>query len=120
MCYHIHMDKKYDYALENLINLDGYIAEIGEGYWIKIEAKKVAQSKEKPYGIKYSLTLHDTNGERVLGYDNAHAIPFNPSFKGHDHMHKGGKIIKYNYNDAAKLLEDFWKDVERITERRIK
>lgn len=111
------MNKKHDHALETLLELDGYIAEIGKGYWIKIEVKRVEPSQPKPHGLKYSLTLHNSTGERVLGYDNAHFIPSKGSLKTHDHMHKSGKVISYHYTDAAKLLEDFWKDVDHIIER---
>ncbi|EKE09260.1 MAG: hypothetical protein ACD_16C00203G0005 [uncultured bacterium] len=112
------MDKKHDYALETLIDLDGFIAEIWQGYWVKIEAKRVEKDKTKPHGIKYSLTLHNSKGERELGYDNAHSVPHRSSIKVHDHKHKSGKIIRYDYKDAGMLLEDFWKDVDRILERK--
>lgn len=118
MCYDTIIDKKQDYALETLLELDGYIAEIGDGYWVKIEVRRVAQGEEKPHGIKYSLTLHNASGERLLGYDNAHGLLYNLSAKAYDHMHKGGKIVKDNYRDAAKFLEDFWKDVDRIIDRK--
>lgn len=108
------MCKKHDYTLDTLISLDGFIAEVGKGYWIKIEARKVKSDIAKPYGIKYSLTLHDPKGERILGYDNAHSIPSKPLIKAHDHMHRSGKIINYHYQDAIKLLDDFWEDVDRI------
>ena len=108
------MDKKQDYALETLVDLDGFIAEIGEGHWVKIEAKKVEKDQAKPHGIKYSLTLHTSKGNRVLGYDNAHSVSSKPSIKAHDHTHKSSKIVHYAYKDAEKLLIDFWKDVDRI------
>jgi len=111
------MREHRDYTLETLIELDGMIATLGGGFWIKIEAQRVQNDEAKPYGIKYSLTLHDARGERVLGYDNAHALPKNASIKTHDHMHRSGKIVKYEYKDAATLLEDFRKDVERIMRR---
>jgi hypothetical protein len=112
------MVKKLDHALEALIDLNGYIAELGEGYWVKFEARIVDQDADKPHGIKYSLTLHDSLGNRILGYDNAHSIPGKPSIKTHDHMHKGNKIVRYAYKDAAQLLEDFWQDVDRILRRK--
>lgn len=112
------MNKNHDDSLETLIDLDGYIVEIGEGFWVKIEARRIEQSEDKPFGIKYSLTLHNPMGERILGYDNAHSIPSKPTIKTHDHMHKSGKVIQYAYKDAAKLLEDFWKDVDRILGRK--
>ena len=54
----------------------------------------------------------------MLGYDNAHGIPSKPSITAHDHMHKSNKIIQYAYKDAAELLRDFWKDVDRILKRK--
>ena len=97
--------------------MNEFIAEVGKGYWVKIEARKVTENHAKPHGIKYSLTLHDHKGEKILGYDNAHAVLSKPSAKIHDHMHKGGKIIRYSYEDAAKLLEDFWGDVDKILDK---
>ncbi len=63
-----------DAAIEALLDLDGSILDQGGGYWIKIEAKKVAVSVEIPHGIRYSLTLHQPSGRRILGYDNAHLV----------------------------------------------
>lgn len=109
---------KKDYTLETLLDLDGFIAEIGQGYWVKFEAKKIKDlNVHKPYGIKYSLTLHDPNGARVLGYDNAHQSPGAKSSAPHDHKHKNERIIQYDYQDAEKLLDDFWHDVEKILQK---
>jgi uncharacterized protein DUF6516 len=112
------MQKIADYALETLLDLDGYIAELGEGYWVKIEARRTTIDEQKPHGIKYSLTLHDLKGTRILGYDNAHSVSSRRSLKAHDHIHKSGRVISYIYKDAVQLLDDFWKDVDRILERK--
>lgn len=107
-----------DFALETLLDLNGFIAEIGQGFWVKIEAKKMRLDTNKPFGIKYSLTLHSPLGERIFGIDNAHAAPKSSSREPHDHIHKGGRIQKYSYISAEKLLEDFWDEVENILKRR--
>ena len=57
-------------GLENLLNLDGEIFPMDNGYWTKFEARRVPISAQMPHGIRYSLTLHDRNNTRVLGYDN--------------------------------------------------
>ena len=62
-----------DPSLDTLLDLDGGILEQEGGFWIKVEAKRVKVSGDTPHGIRYSLTLHDKFGTRVLGYDNAHA-----------------------------------------------
>jgi hypothetical protein len=72
-----------------------------------------------PHGVRYSLTLHDRHNRRILGFDNAHAI--RPVRKGYaarkitwDHRHKREKVLPYDYESAGHLLEDFWREVERI------
>jgi len=53
--------------LENLLNLHGEVFPMDSGYWIKFEAHQVNPSVSIPHGIKYSLTLHDKNNQRVIG-----------------------------------------------------
>ena len=89
------------------------------GYWTKFEARKVEPNDHIPHGIKYSLTLHNRRNERIIGYDNAHAI----KRKGNkyianrivwDHKHKQDVVEAYEFDSAGQLLEDFWTDVDRI------
>lgn len=61
-------------GLDYLLELDGEIFPMDNGYWTKFEAKKVGPNEKIPHGVKYSLTLHDRNNTRILGYDNAHGI----------------------------------------------
>ena len=108
------MEQK-DHTLETLLDLDGFIAEIGQGYWVKFEVKRIKKINiNKPYGIKYSLTLHSPDGNRILGYDNAHQAPGTKFSDPHDHKHKNERIVQYDYNNAEQLLTDFWNDVEKL------
>ena len=106
-------------GLENLLNLDGEIFPMDNGYWTKFEARRVPVSSQMPHGIRYSLTLHDRNNTRVIGYDNAHAVK--PSRKRFgavkitwDHAHRKNKLEPYEFESAAQLLEDFWNEVDRF------
>ena len=90
-------------------------------FWTKIEACRVEPNKHIPHGVKYSLTLHDKNNTRILGFDNAHA--YKPKKKRYgaqkitrDHKHKREKVSPYEYESASQLLEDFWAAVEHIIE----
>ena len=65
---------KIDPVIDTLLDLDGSILDQENGYWIKIEAKRSVISDEVPHGIRYSLTLHEPYGKRILGYDNAHVV----------------------------------------------
>lgn len=111
-----------DIGLETLLDLDGSILEQEGGYWIKIAAKRVPVSQHQWHGIKYSLTLHDKYGVRVLGYDNAHAVkpPKKFKFSGwrlpYDHRHRTSrdKGVPYAFESAHRLLEDFFAEVDRV------
>lgn len=96
--------------------MDGYVYFYPSGYWIKIEAKIMMKSGNYPHGVKYSLTLHNANGKRILGYDNAHLIPGDKYDSPYDHKHRGGRVVKYFYQQAGQLLKDFYDDVEQILE----
>jgi hypothetical protein len=109
-----------DGALSYLLDLDGEILVQEGGYWVKIEARTCKASPQMPHGISYSLTLHDPSGERVLGFDNAHAPPkqrkgFSARRVEYDHWHPDGRTIEaYEFTDAGKLLEDFFGAVDRV------
>ena len=69
--------KKYsikDASLGILLDLDGEIFPMNNGYWTKFETSRITPTQQIPHGIRYSLTLHDRNNTRVLGFDNAHAF----------------------------------------------
>lgn len=50
--------EKYS-GIETLLELDQQILDQENGYWIKIEARRVTITTEIPHGIRYSLTLHE-------------------------------------------------------------
>jgi len=113
---------KGDPGIETLLLLDGEIYDQGDGYWIKIEAKRIAANEHVPHGIRYALTLHDRYGTRLLGYDNAHAVkpPRRRPYAGrrlaydHRHRHSRDKGVAYEFTSADELLADFFDDVDRV------
>ena len=112
-----------DHSLDNLLLLDGESFVVEGGFWVKFEARRIAPTAEKPHGLDYSLTLHNGEGERLLGFDNAHAIregsgPGARTRIEHDHQHKGERVRFYEYKDAVTLLTDFWAEVDRILKER--
>lgn len=106
-------------SLGTLLDLDGEIFLMDDGYWVKIEAKSVSISPAIPHGIRYSLTLHNRNNVRVVAYDNAHAIKpkRRKRFAGRkitwDHKHHMEKVEPYEFESAGQLLDDFWKAVKK-------
>ena len=111
-----------DGGLETLLELDGNVLEQENGFWIKVEVRAVAASEHIPHGIRYSLTLHDRYGTRVLGYDNAHAVKLPKKFKfagrrlPHDHRHRGASDtgVPYLFESPQRLLEDFFAEVDLV------
>ena len=113
---------KADPAIETLLDLDGSVLDQGNGYWIKIEARRTDVSNQVPHGIRNSLTLHEPYGKRILGYDNAHVIKPPKKFKyagrilafDHKHRHASDHGVPYEFKDAQQLIIDFFADVDRI------
>jgi hypothetical protein len=44
------------------------------GRWVRFVVTRVPVSPEKPHGLDCSLTLHGPDGERLVGFDNAHPV----------------------------------------------
>ncbi len=90
---------------------------------LSLSSSRFAVSTERPHGLNYSLTLHDEDGERLLGFDNAHAVregsgPGARTRIEYDHKHSGERVRFYAYADAVTLLADFWTEVEAILQKR--
>ena len=114
-----------DHGLETLLDLHGQIIDQGGGFWIKIDAWIVPVTDMVPHGIRYSLTLHEPQGMRILGYDNAHQIRSPGKFRyagkrrsfDHIHKHGGEEIVHYEFQTAAQLLSDFFADADKVLNR---
>jgi len=114
-----------DIGLDDLLALDGVVLVVDPvgDHWVKFVAKRVDPSPERPHGVGYSLTLHAADGERLVGFDNAHAVgsgsgPSKRKSGVHDHWHLRFATRPYEYRDAATLMRDFWREVDAIlTER---
>ena len=114
-----------DPGLDTLLLLDGesFVVDVEGKCWVKFVVKQVPASPRRPHGLSYSLTLHDESGERLLGFDNAHAARegTGPSARTrieYDHRHRRERVRFYTYADAATLLADFWSEVEEILQKR--
>ena len=70
------MTEPRDPTLDVLLDLDGQVLVVDPegGHWVRFVVTRVAASAEKPHGLDYSLTLHGPDGERLVGFDNAHPV----------------------------------------------
>ena len=109
---------------DTLLDLHGQTLFVGEvGHWVKFVVVRSEATAERPHGLSYSLTLHAPDGERLVGFDNAHALregrgPGRRRSGEHDHRHRLRTIRSYEYTDAVTLLEIFWKEVDQVPRER--
>jgi Family of unknown function (DUF6516) len=69
------------------------------------------------------LTLHDSENQRLLGFDNAHPVrqgsgPGARTRTERDHKHMGKRVRYYDDQNAVTLLTDFWTEVDLILKER--
>jgi hypothetical protein len=108
-----------DSSLDTLLELNGQVLVIDEaGYWVKFVVHEVPASANKPHGLDYSLTLHGVEGDRLVGFDNAHPVAGRPRGAGYDHKHRLHTVRPHDYTDAAALLAAFWREVESVMRER--
>jgi len=114
------MAKRRDHGLDTLLDLDGERILLEDGSWVKFEVRLVKASPERPHGIHYSLTDHDPQNRRILGFDNAHAVqPARRGYRGrraeydHQNAHPKDKGEPYDFESAEQLLADFWRAVDK-------
>ena len=102
-----------DEAMERLLDYDGRRYWLQNGWSVRFRVRTVTPSEERPHGLKYSFTLHDVDGERLLGFDNAHGTGDQDE---HDHSHRfrhTDKTRPYEFVGTDQLLVDFFDAVER-------
>lgn len=109
-----------DPSLDVLLDLDGQILVVDPtgGHWVKFVVTRVPVSSEKPHGIDYPLTLHGPDGERLVGFDNAHPVKGQERGDPQDHRHRLRTVRPYEYSDAATLVADFWNMVDAVLRER--
>jgi hypothetical protein len=114
-----------DHTLEYLLGYDGLIHWLDRGYSLRFVIKKIRPTMPRPHGLRYSFTLHDGDGRRILGFDNAHRVPkAGAKYKtlAHivDHWHRttDDRGRPYGFVDAETLVEDFFREVYRELAKR--
>jgi hypothetical protein len=92
---------------ERLLDYHGRRWPLSNGWSVEFRVKRVRATRGRPRGIKYSLTLHDIDNTRILGFDNAHGVARRIEW---DHRHRfrdAGTLVPYKFIDADSLIADF-------------
>jgi hypothetical protein len=91
----------------------------------QVRIRRVEPSPRRPHGLQYSFTLHDPNGKRLVGFDNAHVAPgrtgkFKKRPVASDHWHRTetDEGRSYRFVNADQLLADFFREVRRVLQER--
>jgi hypothetical protein len=115
------IDEQPEHTLEFLLAFDGRVHWLESGHWIKFEIRRVDPAPERPHGLRYSFTLHDPQGNRLVGFDNAPRcpgtrIPVQGQAEAMDHWHRtqDDEGRPYAFKDADTLLADFFREVRRV------
>lgn len=101
-----------DEAMQRLLDFDRRRYWLANGWSIRFRIAEVEVSTARPHGIKYAFTLHDYDGTRLLGFDNAHGIP---RAEAYDHRHRFRRpkqVATYEFRGADELVCDFFAAVE--------
>jgi Family of unknown function (DUF6516) len=101
-----------DDALERLLEYHGIRYYLANAWYVRFRVWRVEVTETRPYGIRYSFTLHGDLNERLLGFDNAHGVPRQVA---HDHQHafrRTKDVSAYEFVNADRLLSDFFATVE--------
>jgi len=56
-----------EHTLEFLLDFDGRTHWYAGGYRVRFEIRRVKKTKARPHGLRYSFTLHDPSGARLIG-----------------------------------------------------
>lgn len=114
-------DAESEHTLEFLLAFDGRKHHYPDGYFVKFEIRRIDPTPERPQGLRYSLTLHGSNGKRLVGFDNAHSVAaagnrYRKRSEAVDHWHRteGDPGRPYKFVNAEQLIDDFFDEVERV------
>jgi hypothetical protein len=64
-----------DEPMHRLMAYDRRRYWLENGWSLRFRVAEAAVTAGRPHGIKYAFTLHDVDGTRLLGFDNAHGLP---------------------------------------------
>jgi Family of unknown function (DUF6516) len=102
-----------DEVLGRLLDYDRRRYWLVNGWSIRLRVAEVATTVQRPHGIKYAFTLHDVDGTRLLGFDNAHGTPRALAYDHRHRFRRPADIVSYDYRGADELICDFFGAVEQ-------
>jgi hypothetical protein len=102
-----------DEPMQRLLDYDRRRYWLENGWSIRFRVMRVGETAGRPHGIKYAFTLHDVDGVRLLGFDNAHGIPRSQAYDHRHRFRRPEELAAYDFRGADELICDFFDAVER-------
>ncbi len=98
-----------DPTLDVLLDLDGQVLVVNPdgGHWVRFVVTRVACVAREASRVGLLADSARPGWERLVGFDNAHAVARQKRGEPQDHRHRLRTIKAYEYRDAATLLGDF-------------
>ena len=101
-----------DEALARFLDYDRRRYWLENGWSLRFRIREAGVSESRPHGLRYAFTLHDVDGARLLGFDNAHGVRRVEAFDHRHRFRKTEELSPYEFTDADTLLGDFFGAVE--------
>ena len=102
-----------DEAMRRLLDYDRRRYWLVNGWSIRFRVAEVTATAARPHGIKYAFTLHDVDGARLLGFDNAHGVPRVLAFDHRHRFRRPDELVPNVFRGADELICDFFAAVEQ-------
>jgi hypothetical protein len=102
-----------DEPIRRLLDYDRRRYWLANGWSIRFRIAEVAVTTGRPNGIKYAFTLHDVDGVRLLGFDNAHGVPLQQAYDHRHRFRRTAELVPYDFQGADALIGDFFAAVEQ-------
>jgi Family of unknown function (DUF6516) len=101
-----------DEEVRRLLDFHRRLYWLVDGWSIRFRIVEVEESATRPHGLKYSFTLHDVDGTRLLGFDNAHGLARTLVYDHRHRFRRAAELVPYEFKSADKLICDFFEAVE--------
>jgi hypothetical protein len=102
-----------DEAMLRLLDYDRRRYWLVNGWSIRFRIGEVTATPARPHGIKFVFTLHDVDGTRLLGFDNALGVPRAQVFDHRHRFRRPDELVPYAFRDADNLICAFFAAVEQ-------
>lgn len=104
-------------AMHRLLDYYSRRDSMVNGWSNRFRVAEVAATAMRPHGIKYAFTLHDVDGTRPLGFDNAHGVPRTQTYDHRHRFRRTDELVSYAFHGADELICDFFAAVEQACRR---